>query len=80
MAVTLVLRSDSSDSSITFDQPRVVIGRGEACDFRIPDPSVSHRHASIRQRGTELVVVDEGSTNGTFVGTTRLHPHSPATL
>ncbi len=80
MAVTLVIRSDGDEPSVTFDQPRVAIGRGEGCDLRIPEPSVSHRHASIRQRGTDLVVVDEGSTNGTFVGTARLHPHSPMTL
>jgi pSer/pThr/pTyr-binding forkhead associated (FHA) protein len=38
---------------------------------------VSHRHASIRQRGAEYIVVDEGSTNGTFVGPVRLSPHAP---
>ena len=84
MAVTLVLRSRSpnegEETGVTFDQPRVVIGRGDGCDFRLPDPSVSHRHASVRQRGTELVVVDEGSTNGTFLGTTRLHVHTPTVL
>jgi len=31
----------------------------------LPNPSVSHRHVSIRQRGAEQVIVDEGSTNGT---------------
>jgi pSer/pThr/pTyr-binding forkhead associated (FHA) protein len=43
----------------------------------LPDPSVSHRHASIRQRGSDYVVVDEGSTNGTFVGPVRLSPQAP---
>jgi pSer/pThr/pTyr-binding forkhead associated (FHA) protein len=43
----------------------------------LPDPSVSHRHASIRQRGTDYVVVDEGSSNGTFVGPVRLSPQAP---
>jgi pSer/pThr/pTyr-binding forkhead associated (FHA) protein len=80
MAVTLVLRSQGDEPCVTFDQPRIAIGRSEGCDFRIPEPSVSHRHASIRQRGTDLVVMDEGSTNGTFLGTTRLHPHTPITL
>lgn len=84
MAVTLALRShglnDGEQASVTFDQPRVVIGRGEGCDFRIPDRSVSHRHASVRQRGTDLVLVDEQSTNGTFLGTSRLHAHTPVVL
>jgi pSer/pThr/pTyr-binding forkhead associated (FHA) protein len=43
----------------------------------LPDPSVSHRHATLRQRGTEYVVIDEGSTNGTFVGPMRLSPQAP---
>jgi pSer/pThr/pTyr-binding forkhead associated (FHA) protein len=57
-----------------------VIGRGEGCEVELPDPSVSHRHASIRQRGTEYVILDEGSTNGTFVGSVRLSPQAPRLL
>lgn len=79
MALTVVVRSGDQESSpkVTFDAPRIVIGRGEGCDVRLPDPSISHRHASIRQRGSDYIVVDEGSTNGTFVGPVRLSPHAP---
>ena len=79
MALTVVVRSGDlkSQATITFDAPRIVIGRGDGCEIRLPDPSVSHRHASIRQRGTDYVVVDEGSSNGTFVGPVRLSPHAP---
>jgi pSer/pThr/pTyr-binding forkhead associated (FHA) protein len=56
---------DAVVPSITFDSPRILLGRGEGCEVRLPDPSVSHRHLSIRQRGAEQVIVDEGSTNGT---------------
>lgn len=82
MAVTIVvLNADTKPPpSITFDAPRVVIGRGEGADVRLPDPSVSHRHASLRQRGSDYLVVDEGSTNGTFVGSVRLAPQSPRVL
>ena len=82
MALTIVVRSGDNDSppKITFDAPRVVIGRGEGCEVRLPDPSVSHRHASIRQRGTEYIVVDEGSTNGTFVGPVLLSPQASRVL
>ena len=38
---------------------------------------MSHRHASIRQRGSDYVVIDEGSSNGTFVGPVRLSPQAP---
>jgi pSer/pThr/pTyr-binding forkhead associated (FHA) protein len=79
MALTVVVRSGDHPSplKISLDAPRIVIGRGEGCEIRLPDPSVSHRHASIRQRGSDYVVVDEGSTNGTFVGPVRLSPQAP---
>ncbi len=82
MALTIVIRSGDTPTpaQITFDAPRVVIGRGEGCEVRLPDPSVSHRHASIRQRGTEYVVIDEGSSNGTFVGPVRLSAQAPRVL
>ncbi len=79
MPLTVVVRSGDlkSQATITFDAPRIVIGRGDGCEIRLPDPSVSHRHASIRQRGTDYVVIDEGSSNGTFVGPVRLAPQAP---
>ncbi|HYO95228.1 MAG TPA: FHA domain-containing protein [Polyangiaceae bacterium] len=82
MALTVIVRSGdlAAPASITFDAPRIVIGRGEGCEVRLPDPSVSHRHASIRQRGTDYVVIDEGSTNGTFAGPVRLSPQAPRML
>jgi pSer/pThr/pTyr-binding forkhead associated (FHA) protein len=82
MALTVVVRSGDVKSlpEITFDAPRIVIGRGDGCEVRLPDPSISHRHASIRQRGTEYIIIDEGSTNGTFVGPVRLSPQAPRVL
>ncbi|HWA74587.1 MAG TPA: FHA domain-containing protein [Polyangiaceae bacterium] len=82
MALTVIVRSGdlTTPASITFDAPRIVIGRGDGCEVLLPDPSVSHRHASIRQRGSDYVVIDEGSTNGTFVGPVRLSPQAPRML
>ncbi len=79
MPVTVVVQSGSSDAppSLTFDGSRIVIGRGNGSDVRLPDPSVSFRHATIRASGPDYAIVDEGSTNGTFVGGIRLLPQSP---
>ncbi|MFC1641656.1 FHA domain-containing protein [Myxococcota bacterium] len=79
MALTVAVRTGDTAPplTLTFDAPRIVIGRGKGCDVRLPDPSVSHRHASLRQQGTAYVVVDEDSTNGTFVGQVRLPPQTP---
>src|SRR5579871_3481028 len=82
MAVTVVVLSGGpgGDLSLTLDAPRLVVGRGEGCDVRLPDASVSHRHASIRQRGGEHVLLDENSTNGTFMDLVRLPPQTPRAL
>lgn len=84
MPVTLIVRSTGgaadATSALTFDGTRIVIGRGPASDLRLPDPSVSHRHASIRLSGGETVLVDEGSSNGTFLGERKLNPQAPETL
>jgi pSer/pThr/pTyr-binding forkhead associated (FHA) protein len=74
LALTVIIRhGDGGDTRLTFDgMQRVVIGRGAGSDIRLPDASVSHRHASLRAQGSDFVVVDEGSTNGTFVGSVRI--------
>jgi hypothetical protein len=47
--------------------PVTLLGRGTDCDLRLVDPGVSRHHAEIRIEGPEIVLVDLGSTNGTFV-------------
>jgi pSer/pThr/pTyr-binding forkhead associated (FHA) protein len=86
LPLTLLLRSSETASSergvpaLTFDGGRVVIGRGPGCDVRLPDPSVSHRHATVRANGSEYTLVDEKSSNGTYVGEARLAPLTPRPL
>lgn len=74
MPITVLVRSATgSEVRLTFDgRQSVVLGRGASCDVRLPDPSVSHRHASLRAQGMDFVLLDEGSTNGTFVGGVRV--------
>ncbi len=59
------------------DPPGIVIGRGTEADLRINDPGVSRRHAEIRvqagdRSGTNVSVVDLGSTNGMLVNGSRV--------
>lgn len=54
------------------EKPRVVIGRHDA-DFNIEDPEVSRSHAAVELSGDKVVLLDLGSTNGTFVGEERIH-------
>lgn len=63
------------------DPPGIVIGRGTEADLRINDPGVSRRHAEIRVHtasadrggGTDVSVVDLGSTNGMLVDGSKVH-------
>jgi pSer/pThr/pTyr-binding forkhead associated (FHA) protein len=84
MPVTVVVRTASGPSqdapSLTFDGARIVIGRGTGSDVRLPDPSVSTRHASVRANGNDYAIIDEGSTNGTWVGGVKLLPQSPRVI
>lgn len=82
MALTLKLRSGDIEPlpELHFDAPRIVVGRAHGSDLQLPDPSVSPRHASFRERGSDYVLVDEGSDNGTFCGTSRLTRQAPQTV
>lgn len=48
----------------------VTVGRLPDCDIVLSDPNVSRRHAEVRRRGNDFIVVDLGSTNGTRVNGT----------
>jgi len=56
---------------------RTTIGRVEDNTFQIADPSVSSHHCEILLKGTDVVVKDLNSTNGTFINGDRV---SEATL
>ena len=54
-------------SRIVLGAETVDIGRLPECGIVLNDPNVSRRHAEVRRRGSDVVVVDLGSTNGTRV-------------
>lgn len=71
---------EQDDARYELDQDRILIGRGAGADVRLPDPSVSTRHATIEQRGGRYVIVDHGTTNGTHVQGARIVPERPKAL
>jgi len=48
------------------------VGREAGRDIVLPDPTVSRRHATLRAEPGRVQVVDEGSSNGTFLNGTRV--------
>ena len=53
------------------DRP-LILGRGDDCDIKLQDHSVSRRHAKIEPTPEGFFVHDQQSTNGTFVNDKQL--------
>lgn len=70
----VVLQYTSPDGSdeIFIERGRVSFGRGSEADYRFNDDGLSRLHATIYQEGDRVWVVDENSTNGTFVNGTKV--------
>ncbi|MEZ4704696.1 MAG: GGDEF domain-containing protein [Bdellovibrionota bacterium] len=49
-----------------------IVGRSMACEIRVNEDNVSRQHARIYFNGTNYVVEDLNSTNGTFVNTKKI--------
>jgi len=64
-APRLVLDGDGQEWSLRSE--RSVIGRLAGSEVEIQDPGASRKHAEIRRDGSDFVVVDLGSTNGTLL-------------
>ena len=73
--------ADSLDDHPAADsRRRVLIGRGAECDIVILDVDLSRVHAAIEPVDGQLVAIDLGSKNGTWVGMTPLVPMLPHPL
>lgn len=60
-------RGNAMGSRFTLRDAHLIIGRGEDCEIRIEDNSVSRRHARVYPSKEGYLVEDLQSTNGTFV-------------
>lgn len=58
---------DGSQRTFPLTAPLTILGRGTDCDLRLVDAGVSRHHAELRVEDGEVVLLDLGSTNGTFV-------------
>jgi len=50
----------------------VTLGRDALSGISLPDPKMSRQHAALALQGSEFVLKDLGSTNGTFVNDKRV--------
>lgn len=58
--------------TIAIEDDVLRIGRGLAADLRLDDASVSRRHAILDPTGPAVRVLDDRSSNGTFVNGRRI--------
>ncbi|MDO4928100.1 MAG: DUF3662 and FHA domain-containing protein [Corynebacterium sp.] len=69
--VSLLLQDGSSRSYVLHEGSNI-IGRSQEADLRLPDTGVSRQHAEITWNGSEAILVDLQSTNGTTVNDNKI--------
>jgi FHA domain/Transglycosylase SLT domain len=75
MEVTLIIHSTDGAREVPLTGNRLTLGRTEPADIVINDSSLSRLHASINRDGDRVWIIDEGSTNGSFVNGKPVPPH-----
>jgi pSer/pThr/pTyr-binding forkhead associated (FHA) protein len=67
-----IVEGGNKGESVSLDGAPLLIGRGNDAAIRLDDDYVSTRHARIGSSGDQWYVEDLGSTNGTYVGASRI--------
>ncbi len=65
-AQLVMFRADGTRREFPLHKERLVLGRTNDCDLRIPLSSVSRQHCELRIEQEQILVRDLGSSNGTF--------------
>lgn len=68
----IMFKEDGQRKDIRMGSERIIIGRKEDCDLRIPLAAVSRRHCEINKEGDSVTLNDLGSSNGTFLNNKRV--------
>jgi len=77
-AALVVLKGEEIGRDFRLRKRTVVLGRGDAVGIRLPDAGASREHARVDHEGGSgpgdgtYVITDLGSTNGTFVNSSRV--------
>jgi pSer/pThr/pTyr-binding forkhead associated (FHA) protein len=68
----VILEGGNVGEVVSLASAPILIGRGNDAAIRLDDDYVSTRHARIASSGDQWYVEDLGSTNGTYVGNSRI--------
>ena len=69
----IITGGKANRSEITVKLPAIV-GRGSDADLTLAHPMVSRHHCKLLEVDGAVVLVDNGSTNGTYIGKKRTSP------
>ena len=67
MAKLVIQNQGMTGRACELQTDRTTIGRVEDNTFQIADPSVSSHHCEVHLRGSEILIRDLNSTNGSFI-------------
>ena len=65
-------REPSREQTFRFTRAEVMVGRERGCDCRLPDKTISARHARLAYHHSQWWVEDLGSKNGTYLNQERI--------
>lgn len=74
LEVSLTYPTPEGSQEIRIDDGRTTFGRGSEADQRFADDGLSRLHATLYREGDRVWIVDENSSNGTFVNGQRAAP------
>lgn len=72
MATFVIRPKDYEPSVVKLERMKLTIGRSSRNDICISDPFASRLHAEIRRENEQVMLVDNGSANGTYVNGQRV--------
>ena len=76
----VVEQGELAGQAFSLDRPALVVGRGKDSDIVLVDADVSRQHARLQSGSQGWLLVDLGTTNGTFVNGKRLPAQEPYLL
>jgi pSer/pThr/pTyr-binding forkhead associated (FHA) protein len=71
-ALLIMQRGPSAGARFLLDADRTIAGRSPASDIFLDDVTVSRKHVEFVREGSDVVVRDVGSLNGTYVNRVRI--------
>lgn len=75
-AFFIIISGKLTGSMFKIEQDEMLIGRSDEAEIRIEDEGVSRRHAKlIRMADGQIMIMDLGSTNGTYFNGTKITEH-----